>query len=175
MERKFTDMVPVTYKATQFIPADNPPWENTRFIDDVGRLPNVEALKQHRAHLSESLMDLGPHTSETQDGIKRQKVKDKAQDYIADVKSGILPAGHGKYALQYDEKLEQVRTDLETRTKQIEMATIPKYKLVNTYDRIRGSRDDARDFPCKSTVKKEDPAIIAQILTDFGADRSNIY
>ena len=129
------------------------PWEEVLMSSDVGLLPSLDRLKAHSDHL------LAHHNRLEQDRA----------EYLQRHARGELPPGHGKYAAQYEQKLDEIGADWLLREDQAWLAeTYSKAALLNAYGLARGSHPRRHYLLPQSHYRSADTnqAVLAQVLTD---------
>ena len=153
--RKFTDSVPLEFKS-DVTEAEKAPWDGVRLISDTGRLNHLYQLKQHKDQLFDYYT----------------KLDDEKDAFMDAFKNGKLSPGQGKYALEYEKKLDEIGHNHYRRESQVwaaEMYTkrslLDVYALLRASHRPKTSRDE---FASVSTYKgaETSKAMLAQILTD---------
>lgn len=151
--RKFTDSVPLEFKGGKVIETEKAPWHNVRLIHDTGRLEKLDELIRHRDELFNHYKRL-------------QNEKDAFMDAF---RSGKLSPGQGKYALEYEEKLDEIGYNQYRRDAQVWAADMySKSALLSVYNLLRARHPKREEFPPQSSYRdrRTTKAMLAQILTD---------
>ena len=151
--RKFTDSVPLEFKESDVIEAEKAPWHDVVLISDTGKLNHLYQLKQHRDELFKHYT----------------KLDDKKDSFMDAFRSGKLSTGQGKYALEYEEKLDEIGHNYYRRDSQVWAAEMyTKRSLLDVYTLLRARHPERNNLLAVSHYKgaETSKAMLAQVLTD---------
>ena len=160
--RRFNVQSPVDYLPSPVVSSGPAPWDHVRRVSETGKLPNIEALRDHLDHLDHH----------------HNRLLGGKEPYMKRAADGELPPGDGVYALRYQTVLDDIGYDLYLRESQIFAAeTYTKKALTAVYDMLKARHPNREEFASTRSLRGAayTPAVIVQIITDdMGIDASEI-